>query len=164
ERRPRGRPRRHRGLPRAHRRRRLLDGADGGQGARPPRERPRARRAPRGARARLRAPRAAAGRLPAPPWPAPPPAAPPPGRRRAPGRPSARRGRLLGRGRGVSQRAPPRLADMKVALETSRLLAHHAARPLDRGANATAETSAAKLYASERALEAATQAVRIHGA
>jgi alkylation response protein AidB-like acyl-CoA dehydrogenase len=44
------------------------------------------------------------------------------------------------------------------------MLVHHAARRLDRGATATAETSAAKLWCTEKALEAATHAVRLHGA
>ncbi len=54
---------------------------------------------------------------------------------------------------------------MQVDLEASRLLVHHAARTLDRTrAAATAETSAAKLFATEAALRTATQAVRLHGA
>ena len=76
----------------------------------------------------------------------------------------ARSRRQFGQRIGDFQQVGARLAEMKVALETSRLLVHHAARTIDRGRPATAETSAAKLYATERALETATQAVRLHGA
>jgi alkylation response protein AidB-like acyl-CoA dehydrogenase len=76
----------------------------------------------------------------------------------------ARSRRQFGMRIGDFQQVGARLADMRVALETSRLLVHHAARCLDRGLPATAETSAAKLHATEAALRAATDAVRIHGA
>ena len=76
----------------------------------------------------------------------------------------ARSRRQFGQRVGDFQQVGARLADMRVALETSRLLVHHAARTIDRGRSASAETSAAKLYATERALETATQAVRLHGA
>ncbi|HVG95152.1 MAG TPA: acyl-CoA dehydrogenase family protein [Planctomycetota bacterium] len=65
---------------------------------------------------------------------------------------------------GDFQQVGAALADMKVALEASRLLVHHAARRMDRGSRATAETSAAKLFATEAALRASTQALRLHGA
>jgi len=76
----------------------------------------------------------------------------------------ARARRQFGQRIGDFQQIGALLADMKVALEASRLLVHHAARRLDRGLPATTETSAAKLHASEAALHAATQALRIHGA
>ena len=57
-----------------------------------------------------------------------------------------------------------RSSDLHVALEASRLLVYHAGRRIDAGHEATAETSAAKLFATEAALRAATQALRIHGA
>ena len=76
----------------------------------------------------------------------------------------ARTRRQFGARIGDFQQVGARLADMRTALEASRLLVHHAARRVDRGLRATAETSAAKLFATERALEAATQALRIHGA
>ena len=76
----------------------------------------------------------------------------------------ARSRRQFGQRIGDFQQVGARLAEMKVALETSRLLVHHAARTIDRGRPATAETSAAKLYATEQALQTATQAVRLHGA
>jgi butyryl-CoA dehydrogenase len=65
---------------------------------------------------------------------------------------------------GDFQQVSARLADLRTALEASRLLVHHAARRVDRGLKATAETSAAKLFATERALEASTQALRLFGA
>jgi len=76
----------------------------------------------------------------------------------------ARSRRQFGSRIGDFQQVGARLADMRVALETSRLLVHHAARRLDRGLPATAETSAAKLWCTEKALEAATQSLRLHGA
>ena len=76
----------------------------------------------------------------------------------------ARSRRQFGQRIGDFQQVGARLADMRLALETSRLLVHHAARTIDRGRAATAETSAAKLYCTERALETATHAVRLHGA
>lgn len=77
----------------------------------------------------------------------------------------ARTRRQFGQRVGDFQQVGASLAEMKVALEASRLLVHHAARTLDRtGGPATAETSAAKLFATEAALRTATQAVRVHGA
>jgi alkylation response protein AidB-like acyl-CoA dehydrogenase len=76
----------------------------------------------------------------------------------------ARTRRQFGSRIGDFQQVGARLAEMRTALEASRLLVHHAARRVDRGLPATVETSAAKLFATERALEAATQALRLHGA
>jgi len=77
----------------------------------------------------------------------------------------ARSRRQFGQRIGDFQQVGALLAQMRVDLEASRLLVHHAARTLDRTrAAATAETSAAKLFASEAALRTATQAVRLHGA
>jgi alkylation response protein AidB-like acyl-CoA dehydrogenase len=76
----------------------------------------------------------------------------------------ARSRRQFGSRIGDFQQVGARLADLRVGLETSRLLVHHAARRVDRGLPATAETSAAKLWCTEKALEAATQALRLHGA
>ena len=76
----------------------------------------------------------------------------------------ARSRRQFGQRVGDFQQIGALLADLRVALETSRLLVHHAGRLLDRGLPASAETSAAKLHATESALVAATQALRIHGA
>nr|QNO54046.1 crotonobetainyl-CoA reductase [Methanosarcinales archaeon ANME-1 ERB6] len=57
------------------------------------------------------------------------------------------------------------LADMAVELETARLLTYKAAYLADKGKGEriTKEASMAKLYASEVALRAATNAVQIHG-
>ncbi len=76
----------------------------------------------------------------------------------------ARARRQFGLRIGDFQQVGAHLADMKTALEASRLLVHHAGRAVDRGHRATAETSAAKLFATEAAVRAATTAVRIHGA
>jgi alkylation response protein AidB-like acyl-CoA dehydrogenase len=76
----------------------------------------------------------------------------------------ARTRRQFGRRIGDFQQVGASLAEMKVALEASRLLVHHAARRMDRGLAATAETSAAKLHATEAALRTATQALRLHAA
>lgn len=77
----------------------------------------------------------------------------------------ARSRRQFGQRIGDFQQVGALLAEMRVDLEASRLLVHHAARLLDRGvAGVTAQTSAAKLFATEAALRTATQAVRLHGA
>jgi alkylation response protein AidB-like acyl-CoA dehydrogenase len=56
-----------------------------------------------------------------------------------------------------------KLADMATRLEAARLLTHSAAQKLDRGERADVEAGMAKLFASEAALENATEAMRIHG-
>ena len=56
-----------------------------------------------------------------------------------------------------------KLADMATKLEASRLLTHSAARRFDAGERADVEAGMAKLFASESALEIATEAMRIHG-
>jgi alkylation response protein AidB-like acyl-CoA dehydrogenase len=76
----------------------------------------------------------------------------------------ARERRQFGRRIGDFQQVGAALADMGVELEASRLLVHHAARLYDRGAGDNQAASAAKLYATEAAVRAATQAMRIHGA
>jgi alkylation response protein AidB-like acyl-CoA dehydrogenase len=56
------------------------------------------------------------------------------------------------------------LADMAMAVQASRLLAHHAAALIDRGAPATAlEASMAKCFAADTAMRVATDAVQIFG-
>jgi alkylation response protein AidB-like acyl-CoA dehydrogenase len=55
------------------------------------------------------------------------------------------------------------LADMAADLEAARLLAYHAAWTMDRGLPARKATSIAKLFATEAATRAASQAVLIHG-
>ena len=52
---------------------------------------------------------------------------------------------------------------MATRVEASRLLVQNAARRLDNGERADVEAGMAKLFASETALEVATEAMRIHG-
>jgi butyryl-CoA dehydrogenase len=56
-----------------------------------------------------------------------------------------------------------KLADMATRLEAARLLTHSAAKKLDDGVRADLEAGMAKLFASEAALENATEAMRILG-
>jgi alkylation response protein AidB-like acyl-CoA dehydrogenase len=56
-----------------------------------------------------------------------------------------------------------KLADMATRVEAARLLTHNAARRFDAGERADVEAGMAKLFASETALEVATEAMRIHG-
>jgi butyryl-CoA dehydrogenase len=56
-----------------------------------------------------------------------------------------------------------KLADMAVEIDAARLLALRAARLKDAGKRCTVESSMAKLFASEAAMRAATEAVQIHG-
>jgi butyryl-CoA dehydrogenase len=55
------------------------------------------------------------------------------------------------------------LADMAADLGAARLLVYHAAWTMDQGLPATGATSTAKLFATEAASRAASQAVLIHG-
>ncbi len=56
-----------------------------------------------------------------------------------------------------------KLADMATKLEASRLLTRSAAEKFDTGQRADVEAGMAKLFASETALEVATETMRIHG-
>jgi len=56
-----------------------------------------------------------------------------------------------------------KLADMATKVEAARLLTASAAAKLDAGERADVEAGMAKLFASETALEVATEAMRIHG-
>jgi butyryl-CoA dehydrogenase len=56
-----------------------------------------------------------------------------------------------------------KLADMATKLEAARLLTRSAAEKLDAGERADVEAGMAKLFASEAALEIATDSMRIHG-
>ncbi|MGH2684027.1 MAG: acyl-CoA dehydrogenase family protein [Actinomycetota bacterium] len=56
-----------------------------------------------------------------------------------------------------------KLADMATKVEASRLLVKSAAERFDAGERADVEAGMAKLFASETALEVATEAMRIHG-
>jgi alkylation response protein AidB-like acyl-CoA dehydrogenase len=57
-----------------------------------------------------------------------------------------------------------KLADMATRVEAARLLVENAAQAYDRGERCDMEAGMAKLFASEAALENATEAMRIHGA
>ena len=57
-----------------------------------------------------------------------------------------------------------KLADMATEVQAARLLTWWAASELDRGARCDTEASMAKLFASEVALRAALESMRVHGA
>ncbi len=75
----------------------------------------------------------------------------------------ARSRRQFGRRIGDFQQVGATLADMDVELRAARLLVHQAARLKDRGLDNAHAVSAAKLYATEAALRAATNAIQLHG-
>jgi alkylation response protein AidB-like acyl-CoA dehydrogenase len=56
-----------------------------------------------------------------------------------------------------------KIADMATAVEAARLLTFRAAALRDSGHEHTAESSMAKLFASEMAVEVALEAIQIHG-
>jgi alkylation response protein AidB-like acyl-CoA dehydrogenase len=62
------------------------------------------------------------------------------------------------------QMVQKKIADMAVEIEAARLLTHKLARTLDEGKRGRLEASMAKMYASDVAQRAATEAVQIHGA
>ena len=57
-----------------------------------------------------------------------------------------------------------KLADMATRVEAARMLTFSAAQAFDRGERCDMEAGMAKLFATESALENATEAMRIHGA
>ena len=69
----------------------------------------------------------------------------------------------FGRPIGANQLIQGKLADMRVAVETSRLATYRAAWLRDEGRPHVAEASLAKLVASEAATRCARDAVQIHG-
>lgn len=75
----------------------------------------------------------------------------------------AKRRRQFGQRIGDFQMIQASLADMAAEVEAARLLVYRAAWLKDQGAPTTQETSAAKLFATEAAARAASQAVLIHG-
>ena len=75
----------------------------------------------------------------------------------------ARERRQFGKRIGDFQQVGATLADMDTKLRAARLLVHQAARLKDRGLDNAHAVSAAKLYSTEAALEAATQAIQLHG-
>lgn len=76
----------------------------------------------------------------------------------------ARTRRQFGQRIGDFQLVGGDLADLATTLEAARLLVHHAARLRDRGLPCADAVAKAKLFATEAALEAATRAVKLHGA
>ncbi len=75
----------------------------------------------------------------------------------------ARRRRQFGQRLGDFQMIQKTLADMHMHLEAARCLTMKAASDKDAGRDATRSVSTAKLYATEKAAEAAHQAVLLHG-
>jgi len=75
----------------------------------------------------------------------------------------ARARRQFGKRIGDFQQVGATLAEMDMTLRASRLMVHHAARLKDRGLPNDHAVSAAKLHATEAALEAATRAIQLHG-
>jgi alkylation response protein AidB-like acyl-CoA dehydrogenase len=64
---------------------------------------------------------------------------------------------------GNFQLVASRIVDMKLRLETSRMLLYRAAWTLASGRNATLEAAMAKLHISEAAVQSALDAVHVHG-
>jgi alkylation response protein AidB-like acyl-CoA dehydrogenase len=75
----------------------------------------------------------------------------------------ARTRRQFGKPIGNFQLVAARIADMKVRLETSRLLLYQAAWAHAAGGNNALEGAVAKLYISEAAVQSALDAIQIHG-
>ena len=76
----------------------------------------------------------------------------------------AQQRRTFGKAIAEHQLIQEKLADMATRLEAARLLTYSAARAKDAGQRVDLEAGMAKLFASELALDAATEAMRIHGA
>jgi alkylation response protein AidB-like acyl-CoA dehydrogenase len=71
--------------------------------------------------------------------------------------------KTFGKPIGEHQLIQEKLADMATNLEAARLLTYSAARAKDNGARVDLEAGMAKLFASEAAMSAALEAMRIHG-
>lgn len=71
--------------------------------------------------------------------------------------------RQFGRAIGDFQLVSAKVADMKVRLETSRLLLYRAAWAQATGGNNALEGAMAKLYISEAAVQSALDAIQVHG-
>ena len=71
--------------------------------------------------------------------------------------------RQFGRPIGSNQAIQWKLADMATRIDAARLLIHRAAQLKDAKAPYTKEASMAKVYASETAMWAATEAIQVHG-
>jgi len=75
----------------------------------------------------------------------------------------AKERKQFGRPIGANQAIQWKLADMQTRIDASRLLVHRAAQLKDRGERYSKEASMAKVYASETAMWAATEAIQVHG-
>ena len=75
----------------------------------------------------------------------------------------AKERRQFGQPIGAFQGIQFMLADMAMAVHGSRLMVHHAAALLDRGATASMESSMAKCFAGDAAMKVATDAVQVFG-
>jgi alkylation response protein AidB-like acyl-CoA dehydrogenase len=75
----------------------------------------------------------------------------------------ARERRQFGKRIGDFQLVASKIVDMKVRLETSRLLLYRAASAQARGRDGALEASMAKLYIAEAAVESGLDAVQVHG-
>jgi hypothetical protein len=71
--------------------------------------------------------------------------------------------RQFGRPVGSFQLVASRIVDMKVRLETSRLLLYRAARTLASGGLSALDAAIAKLHISEAAVQSALDAIQVHG-
>jgi len=71
--------------------------------------------------------------------------------------------RTFGRPIAEHQAIQWKLADMAVDIDAARLLTHRAASLKDAGLPCTKESAMAKLFAAEAAMNAATEAVQVHG-
>jgi alkylation response protein AidB-like acyl-CoA dehydrogenase len=75
----------------------------------------------------------------------------------------ARERKQFGRSIGSFQAVAHRIVDMRLRLETSRLLAYQVAWLLDRGEGVSLESALTKLHLSESFLSSSLDAVQIHG-
>jgi alkylation response protein AidB-like acyl-CoA dehydrogenase len=75
----------------------------------------------------------------------------------------SRERRAFGKAISEFQAIQLKLADMATEIQAARLLTYWAATKLDRGERADMESSMAKLFASEVALRASLEAMRVHG-
>ncbi len=75
----------------------------------------------------------------------------------------AKERRQWGKPIAKQQAVAHRIADMKLRLESARLLLYQACWQFDQARDATLETALAKLAVSEAAIESALDAIRIHG-
>ena len=71
--------------------------------------------------------------------------------------------KAFGKPLGDFQLTQAKIADMAVAIDASALLVYRAAWVKDQGLPATKATSIAKLFATEAAMKAASEAVLMHG-